>query len=220
MPIHRDEGWAFPQRKPIIKDVLDRAIAAEEEAAHREYQAQEAWVDPQHGTVMLRLTDGRVFGAEPSFIALLQNASPKQLDSLRVSVDGVYLVLEELDLHITVDGLVRRIMEESPLAIKRSGARLAGLEALPGQHRVDGAGGRCGPVEDVERVPADIAGDDPGRAMEPTGPAPEIDYGPVVSCVIPPLAIGDGPHRTHGRKHGHAERARAPARARPYQLGR
>ena len=128
-----DEGWVVPRRKPITKDVLDRAIAAEEEAASREHQAQEAWFDPQHGTVMLKLTDGRVFGAEPSFIPSLQDASPKQLGSMRASDDGVYLylVVKELDLHITVDGLVTRIMEESPLAIKRSGARLAGLTTSP-----------------------------------------------------------------------------------------
>jgi hypothetical protein len=36
-----------PQRKPITKDVLERAIAAEEEAAHREHQVREA---PEHGS--------------------------------------------------------------------------------------------------------------------------------------------------------------------------
>ena len=57
-----DESWVLPRRKPITKDVIERAIATEEEAAHREHQAQEAWFDPQHGTVMLKLTDGRVLG--------------------------------------------------------------------------------------------------------------------------------------------------------------
>jgi hypothetical protein len=133
-----------PRRKPITKDVLDRAIAAEEEAASREHQAQEAWFDPQHGTVMLKLMDGRVFGAEPSFIPSLQGASPKQLGSMRASDDGVYLVVKELDLHITVDGLVTRIMEESPLAIKRSGARLAGLTTSPAKAAASARNGRLG----------------------------------------------------------------------------
>jgi hypothetical protein len=39
----------------------------------------------------------------------------------------VYPIVEGLDLHINVDGLVTRIMEASPRAIRRSGARLAGL---------------------------------------------------------------------------------------------
>jgi hypothetical protein len=124
---HEDEDWTLPQRKPITKEVLDRAIRSEEDAAAREHQAQKAWFDRGHGAVMLKLTDGRVFGADPKFIPSLHGASPQQLESLCASDDGVYLVLEELDLHITVDGLVMRIMEESPVAIKRSSARLAGM---------------------------------------------------------------------------------------------
>ncbi len=125
--IDAKEEWALPRRKPITKEVLDQAIAAEEEAASREHQAQEAWFDRRHGTVMLKLRDGRVFGAEPSFIPSLRGASLKQIGSLRASKDGMLLVVAELDLHISVDGLVTRILEESPQAIKRSGARLAGL---------------------------------------------------------------------------------------------
>ncbi len=122
-----DQGWDLPRRKPITKDVLDRAIDAEEKAASREHHAREAWFDRQHGTVMLKLTDGRVFGAEPGFIPLLRDATPEQLSELRASEDGMFLVMKSLDLLINVDGLVTRIMEESPLAIRRSGARLAGL---------------------------------------------------------------------------------------------
>jgi hypothetical protein len=63
-----DAGWVLPQRKPITEEALDRVIDADEKAASGEHQAQEAWFDRQHGTVMLKLTDGRVFGAEPGFI--------------------------------------------------------------------------------------------------------------------------------------------------------
>ncbi len=139
-----DEDWALPRRKPITKEVLDRAIRAEEDAAAREHQAQKAWFDRGHGAVMLKLTDGRVFGAEPKFIPSLSSASPEQLESLHASTDGVYLVLEELDLHITVDGLVTRIMEQSPLAIKRSGARLAGLTTSAAKAASSARNGRLG----------------------------------------------------------------------------
>ena len=141
---HNDEEWTLPRRKPITKEVLDRAIRAEEDAAAREHQAQKAWFDRGHGAVMLKLTDGRVFGAEPKFIPSLQGASPQQLESLRASDDGVYLVLEELDLHITVYGLVMRIMEQSPLAIKRSGARLAGLTTSAAKAASSARNGRLG----------------------------------------------------------------------------
>ena len=139
-----DEDWALPRRKPITKEVLDRAIRAEEDAASREHQAQKAWFDRGNSAVMLKLTDGRVFGAEPKFIPSLQGASPQQLETLRASDDGVYLVLEDLDLHITVDGLVTRIMEESPLAIKRSGARLAGLTTSAAKAASSARNGRLG----------------------------------------------------------------------------
>ena len=93
---------------------------------------------------MLKLMDGRVFGAEPGFIPSLQGASPKQLSGLRASDDGVYLVIETLDLHVNVDGLVMRIMEESPLAIKRSEARLAGLTTSPAKAVASARNGRLG----------------------------------------------------------------------------
>jgi hypothetical protein len=139
-----DADWTLPQRKPITQEVLDRAIDAEEEAASREHQARDAWFDRQHGAVMLKLTDGRIFGAEPSFIPSLHGASPQQLGGLRASDNGIYLVVEDLDLHISVDGLVTRIMEESPLAIKRSGARLAGLTTSPVKAASSARNGRLG----------------------------------------------------------------------------
>ncbi len=141
---YNDEDWTVPRRKPITKAVLDRAIRTEEDAAAREHQAQKAWFDRGHGAVMLKLTDGRVFGTEPKFIPSLQSASLQQLESLRTSDDGVYLILEELDLHITVDGLVTRIMEASPLAIKRSGARLAGLATSAAKAASSARNGRLG----------------------------------------------------------------------------
>ena len=142
--VKNNEGWMLPKRKPVTKDVLDRAIGAEEDAASREHQAREAWFDGQHGTVMLKLTDGRVFGAEPGFIPSLQGALLNQLTDLRASDDGVYLLIETLDLHISVDGLVTRIMQESPLAIKRFGARLAGLTTSPAKAVASARNGRLG----------------------------------------------------------------------------
>ena len=121
-----EESWTLPQRKAITKGVLDRAIGAEEEAASSEHQAREAWFDGQHGTVMLKLLDGWVFEAEPGFIPSLQGASPKQLSGLRASADGTYLVVADLDLHINVDGLVTRIMENRRLPSNAPGHALLG----------------------------------------------------------------------------------------------
>lgn len=142
--IEADEGWDLPRRKPITKEALAQAIAAEEDAASREHRAQEAWFDRQRGTVMLKLKDGRVFGAEPGFIPSLQGASLEQLGRLRASEDGAFLVLAEIDLHISVNGLVTRIMEESPHAIRRSGARLAGLTTSAAKAAASARNGRLG----------------------------------------------------------------------------
>ena len=139
-----DEDWTPPQRKPVTKEALDRAISAEEAAASQEHQAREAWFDGQHGTVMLKLLDGRVFGAEPGFIPSLQGASPAQLAGLRASDDGAYLVIKALDLHVSVEGLVTRIIEESPMAVRRSGARLAGLTTSPAKAVASARNGRLG----------------------------------------------------------------------------
>jgi len=139
-----EAGWSLPRRKAITKEVFDRAINAEEEAASYEHQAQEAWFDRQHGTVMLKLTDGRVFGAELSFIPSLHNVSPKQLGGLRASNNGMYLIVQGIDLHISVHGLVTRIIEESPLAVKRSGARLAGLTTSSAKAAASARNGRLG----------------------------------------------------------------------------
>jgi len=138
------EGWMLPQRKPVTKEALDRAISAEEKAASQEHQAREAWFDGQHGTVMLKLTDGRVFGAEVDFISSLHGASPTQLAGLQASDDGAYLIIKALDLHVSVDGLVTRIIEESPVAVRRSGARLAGLTTSPAKAVASVRNGRLG----------------------------------------------------------------------------
>ena len=140
----KDEGWELPTRRPVTREVLGRAIGAEEEAAAREHQAREAWFDARHGTVMLKLTDGRVFGAEPGLVPSLHGASQEQLSGVQASGDGAYLVFEGLDLHVSVDGLVGRIMEGSPLAIRRSGARLAGFAKSPAKAAASARNGRLG----------------------------------------------------------------------------
>jgi hypothetical protein len=152
------DRWALPSRKPITKEVLDRAIATEEAIAPREHHAWEVWFDRQHDVLALLLTDGRVFGAKRSLIPSLQDASQQQLRTLRTTEDGAFLVIDVLDLHINVDGLVTRLMEESPSTLRRAGARLVGMATSPAKAATSAQNGRLGgrprkkPKESLEAV--------------------------------------------------------------------
>ena len=139
-----NEGWTLPRCKPVTEEALDRAIRAEESAAAEEHQAGEAWFDGQHGTVMLKLRDGRVFGAEVGFVPSLHGAPAEQLRTLRASKDGAYVVVAGVDLHSSVAGRGTRIMEASPGTIKRSGARLAGLTTSTAKAAASARNGRLG----------------------------------------------------------------------------
>lgn len=122
----KPDPWRFPKRAPVTDAVAARATANEEAHAAHEHRAREVWFDRSHDAVLIKLTDGRVFGATRDRIPSLAAASPRQVKGLSVAMDGAFLVLEELDLHIGVDGLVTRLMEESGTMLRRAAARQAG----------------------------------------------------------------------------------------------
>ena len=124
-------GWELPRRKPVTRETLGRAIVAEEAIGSLEHKARKAWFDNSNDVVLIILTDGRVFGAERGLIPSLKKASQCQLGKLRASGDGVFLVMEDMDLYVNVDGLVTRLMEKSALTVQRIGARLAGRSTSP-----------------------------------------------------------------------------------------
>lgn len=137
-------GWDLPRRKPITKEVVNRAIAAEDTAALGEHHAQTAWFDREHDVVTMMLTDGRVFGAERRLIPSLNDVTPEQLLTLCTTVDGVFLFVEELDLHINVDGLVTRLMEKSPATVRRAAGRLTGMATSPAKAASSARNGHLG----------------------------------------------------------------------------
>ena len=107
------------------------------------------WLVPEPGAELVafnvRRTSLSLLPPEPArSYPVAHGASPKQLCSLRALKDGTLLVVAELDLHISVDGLVTRIMEESPQAIRRSGARLAGLATSAAKATASARNGRLG----------------------------------------------------------------------------
>lgn len=138
------DGWALPRRKPITEEVLKRAIAAEEAISPLEHHARDAWFDSRRDVIAMVLADGRVFGAERALIPSLDGASQRQLRALRTTADGAFLVIEDLDLRINVDGLVTRLMEESASTVRRVGARLAGRATSPAKAASSANNGRLG----------------------------------------------------------------------------
>jgi hypothetical protein len=137
-------GWHLPRRAPITETMIDRAIAAEEAAAAREHHARAVWFDRAHDAIMVLLTDGRVFGAERSRIPSLVAASQRQLRTLQPTQGGAFLSLGALDLHISVDGLVTSLLEESTSTIRRSAARLAGSVTSSAKASASAKNGRLG----------------------------------------------------------------------------
>ncbi len=144
MVVSKDDGWDLPTCKPITEETINRAISAEEAAALLEHRAAEAWFDPQREAVILRLTDGRIFGAPVGTIPALQEVSARQMKKLRVSADGAFMAVEALDIDINVDGLVTRLLEGSPSTVRRVGARLAGSVTSEAKATASAQNGRLG----------------------------------------------------------------------------
>jgi Protein of unknown function (DUF2442) len=140
----KDAGWEMPRRKPITEKTIDRAIASEAVRAANEHCARAAWYDRMHDAVILMLRDGRVFGAGRAGIPSLAEANPRQLRTLQVTEDGAFLLMPLLDLHISVDGLVTRLMEGSPAALRRSAAKSAGAATSPAKTAAARRNGRLG----------------------------------------------------------------------------
>jgi hypothetical protein len=144
MTTRKDDGWKMPRRTPITTKQVDHALAAEAARAAHEHHARTVWYDLAHNVVVLLLRDGRVFGAEPARIPSLAEATPRQLRTLRVTEDGAFLVLNACDLHISVDGLVTRLLEGSPAALRRSAARSVGATTSAAKTEAARRNGRLG----------------------------------------------------------------------------
>ena len=84
------------------------------------------------------------FGAERALIPSLAEATPRQLRTLRMTEDGAFLMVPACDLHINVDGLVTRLLEGSPAALRRSAARSAGATTSAAKTAAARRNGRLG----------------------------------------------------------------------------
>ena len=112
----------------------------------------------------IELMDGRIFGATRDRIPSLGPATHRQLGNLVVVLDGAFLALEELDLHIGVDALVTRLMEEFTV-IRRVAARQAGRGTSAAKAAASAENGRLGRPR-RKQVALEIG---QGDAAEPPG---------------------------------------------------
>jgi hypothetical protein len=144
MVVTKDDGWHTPRRKPITAKAIDRAIASEAVRTASEHRVRSAWYDRTHDAIILSLRDGRIFGAERTRIPSLTEANSRQLRTLQVTEDGVFLWLPPTDLHISVDGLITRLMESSPATLRRSAAKSVGATASPAKTEAARRNGRLG----------------------------------------------------------------------------
>jgi hypothetical protein len=144
MTTRKNDGWRAPRRTPITAKAVDRAMAAEAERASHEHHARTVWYDRARDAVVLLLRDGRIFGAERARIPSLADATPRQLRTMMVTEDGAFLVVPACDQHINVDGLVTRLLEGSPAALRRSAARSVGATTSAAKTEAARRNGRLG----------------------------------------------------------------------------
>lgn len=98
------------RQAPIGDDDFDRqnerAIRTAREADRIEPRARSAMYDRDQALVLVDLRGGYAFGFPPEHVPGLENASPAQLDRIRVSPSGDGLHWDELDAHASLTGLM------------------------------------------------------------------------------------------------------------------
>lgn len=135
------------RRRTPKAEILRQIPAARARDARERRQgrrAARAYYDSESGRVMLELSNGYLFGFPVKVIPALAHASPASLAEVRVSPGGSALSWLELDVDLSVPGLLLAAVERT--ARLRELARLAGQaksRAKAAAARANGAkGGR------------------------------------------------------------------------------
>lgn len=116
----------------------ESAIREAREADRIEPRATAVSYDPQHGLVLVGLRSGFTFGFPPERVAGLQAATPDQLSRVRISPSGDGLHWDDLDVDVSLTGLMAtalnlrewapRIMGQARSEAKARAARANGLK--------------------------------------------------------------------------------------------
>src|ERR1035437_6300720 len=97
--------WEF-SKEDFLRD-LREATKRGEESLSREPRAESATFDGE--LVIIRLSNGSIFGFLPGQIKELQNASSEEISRVTVNSLGTALHWDELDAHYTISGLLNGV---------------------------------------------------------------------------------------------------------------
>jgi|ERR1700733_3612876 len=89
---------------------LEAARRRSEEAARVEPRAERIEYDRRHKRLIINLRRGAVVAIPIVLIEELQGATPRQLAEIRPSRNGGAVVNDELDVHISLKGLLRDLV--------------------------------------------------------------------------------------------------------------
>jgi hypothetical protein len=122
----------------------EAAVREAREADRIEPRASAVHYDPRKGLILVDLRSGFAFGFPPERIVGLAGSSAKDLSTVRVSPSGDGLHWEELDVHVSLTGLMSealnlrewapRIMGKSRSEAKARASRLNGLKGGRPRH--------------------------------------------------------------------------------------
>jgi hypothetical protein len=120
------------------------AVREAREADRIEPRASAVRYDPRKGLIIVDLRSGLAFGFPPERIAGLAGSSAKDLSTARISPSGDGLHWEELDVHVSLTGLMSealslrewapRIMGKARSEPKARASRLNGLKGGRPRH--------------------------------------------------------------------------------------
>lgn len=122
----------------------EAAIREAREADRIEPRATAVRYDPRKGLILADLRSGFAFGFPPERIAGLAGSSAKELSTVRISPSGDGLHWEDLDVHVSLTGLIAealnlrewapRIMGQTRSEAKARASRLNGLKGGRPRH--------------------------------------------------------------------------------------
>ena len=97
-------------RKDHALPQIRAAQARAEERARIEPRAERVRYDARKGLIILNLRGGAVLGLPVAAIRELRKAQPSQLKNVRAGFEGESISIDELDVDISIPGLLRDLV--------------------------------------------------------------------------------------------------------------